>query len=285
MFKQIGDLEVHYEMHGEGYPLVLLHGGGSRSQTFEEMVPLLSKSFRICTYDLRGFGETKRPREPRLSYELWRQDLLRFLEAFGLDEVALGGWSLGGGVALDFAVNHPGWVTHLVIMGAASPRLERSDRSGFERRRQLIESGAKPEQIVAETFEFTRKAFSPDSIARKPHAVEAIRQEHLRNNPQSYLEMLDANEHRPNIGGRLGEICCPTLIIVGEHDGRTPVAMSEDLNKAIPTSFLKIIPNCGHFYSYEQPEVVSDAIVTFLEAFGAGTVREGAVGRSRERPA
>ena len=275
MFKQIGDLNVHYNVHGEGYALVLLHGGGSRAQTFEEMVSLLAKSFRVYTYDLRGFGETRRPSELKLSYELWRQDLWRFLDAFGIEKVALGGWSLGAGVGLDFTINHPDRVSHLIIIGAASPRLEHSDRSGFQRRRELIEKGATPEQIVAETFGFTKKAFSPYSIEHNPHAVEALRQEHLSNNPQSYLEMLDANEHRPDIGGRLGEIRCPTLIIVGEHDGRTPVPMSEDLNKMIPNSLLKIIPNCGHFYSYEQPQIVSDTIVTFLHAFGASKEKAG----------
>src|SRR3989442_139008 len=106
------------------------------------------------------------PPEPRLSYPVWRQDLLRFLDAFGLDTVALGGWSLGCAVALD---------------------------------------------------------------------------------------------------------------VVGKHDAPTPVAMAEDLNKAIPTSFLKIVPNCGHFSSYEQPERVCEVMTTFLEAFGAGrTERVGA---------
>jgi pimeloyl-ACP methyl ester carboxylesterase len=275
MFKQIGDLNVNYHAQGQGHPLVLLHGGGSRAQTFEEMVPRLAKSFHVSTYDLRGFGETKRPSEPRLSHELWRQDLLKFLDAFGLEKVALGGWSLGAGVALDFAISHPRRVTHLIIIGAMSPRLERSDRSGFQRRRELIEKGATPEQIVAETFEFTRQAFSPYTIEHHPQAVEALRQEHLRNDPRSYLEMLEANERRPDIGGRLGEIQCPALIIVGEHDGRTPVPMAEDLNKAIPNSFLKIIANCGHFYSYEHPDIVSDAVATFLHAFGAGQKQAG----------
>jgi pimeloyl-ACP methyl ester carboxylesterase len=269
MFKQIGDLDVHYDVHGEGYPLVLLHGGGSRAQTFEKMVPLLSSSFRVFTYDMRGFGETRRPSEPKLSHELWRHDLMRFLDAFGLTRVALGGWSLGGGVALDFTINHPERVSHLVVIGAVSPRLERTDPSGFERRRALIESGATQEQIVAETFEFTKKAFSPYSVQHRPEAIEALRQEHLRNDPHAYLEMLKANENRPKIGDRLGEIRCPTLILVGEHDGRTPVPMSEDLNKAIQSSFLRIIPDCGHFYSYERPDVVSSTIATFLEALGA----------------
>ena len=152
-----------------------------------------------------------------------------------------------------------------------------SDRSGFQRRRELIERGATAEEIVKETFEFTKRAFSPYSLEHKPQAVEALRQEHLRNNPAHYLEMLRANENRPKIGDRLGEIRCPTLIVVGEHDVRTPVALSEDLNKVIPNSLMKIIPNCGHFYSYEQPELVSHTMLGYLGAFGAagGAVQRG----------
>jgi pimeloyl-ACP methyl ester carboxylesterase len=96
-----------------------------------------------------------------------------------------------------------------------------------------------------------------------------LRQEHLRNNPRHYLEMLQANEDRPKIGDCLDEIRCPTLIIVGEHDGRTPLMMADDLNKAIPQSFLKIVPQCGHFYGYEQPAGVSETISSFLATSAA----------------
>lgn len=269
MFRKIGDMNVHYEVEGNGYPFVLLHGGGSRAQAFEAMVPILAKEFTVYVFDQRGFGETERPPEPKLSHQLWRDDLISFLDAFGLETIALGGWSLGGGVVLDATLNHSERISHMVTIGTSSPRLERSDRSGFDRRRKLIEGGANAEQIVAETFEFTKKAFSPHSLEHNPAAVESLRQEHLRNNPQAYLEMIIANEDRPKIGDRLGEISCPSLLIVGEHDGRTPVPMSEDLNKAIPGSLMKIIPNCGHFYGYEQPEATSQAIITFLKAFGA----------------
>jgi len=269
MFQKIGDLDVHYDVEGNGPPMVLLHGGGSRAQTFEEMAPILSASFRVYAPDLRGFGETRRPPEPRLSHELWLVDLLGFLDALGLDQVVLGGWSLGAGVCRNFVLHHPRRVSHLVLIGAMSPRLPSSDRSGFQRRRELIERGASAEEIVKETFEFTKRAFSPATLANKPEAVEALRQEHLRNNPAHYLEMLEANENRPKIADRLGEIRCPTLVLVGEHDVRTPLGMSEDLNKAIPSSLMKIIPDCGHFYSYEQPEVVSRIMLTYLKAFGA----------------
>src|SRR3989442_12265950 len=129
MFKRIGDLNVQYEVRGNGYPFVLLHGGGSRAQTFEHMVPLLAKAFRVYVFDQRGFGETERPPEPRLSYPVWRQDLLRFLDAFGLDTVALGGWSLGGAVALDVGVNHPERVSHPILIGSSNPAPASSDWS------------------------------------------------------------------------------------------------------------------------------------------------------------
>jgi len=81
---------------------------------------------------------------------------------------------------------------HVILIGANSPRLAASDRSGFEARRKLIESGATAEEIVAKTFEFTKGAFSPHSREHNPGAVEKLRQEHLKNDPQSYLEMLQA---------------------------------------------------------------------------------------------
>src|SRR3989442_10403909 len=155
MFKRIGDLNVQYEVRGNGYPFVLLHGGGSRAQTFEHMVPLLAKASRVYVFDQRGLGEPGRPPEPRLTYPVWRQDLLRFLDAFGLDTVALGGWSLGGAVALDVVVTPPERVSHLILIGSSNPRLPSSDRAGFPRRRELIEKGARPEQIAAEKFGFS----------------------------------------------------------------------------------------------------------------------------------
>lgn len=270
MFKQIRDLNVNYSIEGKGYPLVLLHGGGSRSSAYEEMVPILAKEFSVYTFDQRGFGDTVRPDQPSLSHDLWRDDVLAFLDSFELDKIALAGWSLGGAISLNFVLTYPERVSHLVLMGAASPRIEPSDRSGFDQRRKLIESGAKPEEIVAKTFDFTKKAFSPYSLENNPHAVEMVRQEHLRNNPQSYLEMVNANasSSRPDLGPRLGDITCPTLLMVGESDGRTPVYMSEDLNKAIPGSYMKIIPNCGHFYGYEQPELTCSSMLNFLKAQG-----------------
>ena len=268
MFKQVGDLNINYEVHGEGNPLLLLHGGGSRASCFEDMVPILSKDFKTYAYDQRGFGDTVRPENPPLGHDLWKEDLRAFMDSVDLKKAAIVGWSMGAAVALNFVLAYPDRVSHLILIGASSPRLTPSDRSGFNNRRELIESGATAEEIVEKTFEFTKNAFSAYSREHNPRAVEKIRQEHLSNNPQSYLQMLDAQANKPPLGPRLGEISCPTLVIAGDSDGRTPLENSVDLNKAIPNSYLKLIPDCGHFYGYEQPEFTSRAMVNFLKAFG-----------------
>ena len=267
-FKQIGDLNVSYEVEGEGPPLLLLHGGGARAQSFEDMVPILAKQFKVYTYDQRGFGKTVRPPQPALSHDQWRDDVLRFMDSFGLEKVALGGWSLGAATALNFVLEYPQRVSHLILIGAGGgPGVAQGDRSGFEERRKLLESGANAEEIVAKTFEFTRKSFSRYSQEHNPRAIEMVRNEHLSNDPKSYLEMLQANQNREDVNSRLEEITCPTLIIVGDEDSRTPVANSEAFNKTIPNSFMKVIPNCGHHYGYEQPEITCLSITNFLKAF------------------
>jgi 3-oxoadipate enol-lactonase len=80
--------------------------------------------------------------------------------------------------------------------------------------------------------------------------------------------MVEANRSKPDISGRLAEIAAPTLIIVGDADARTPVEMAGDLNAAITDSYLKILPRCGHFYPYEQPELTSRILVAFVNRCG-----------------
>lgn len=174
---------------------------------------------------------------------------------------------MGAGIALDFTVRYPERVGQLILIGVASPLRPLADRSGFDARLKLIQSGATAEEIVAKTFDFTKNAFSPYMASENPRAIEKVRQEHLGNDPRSYAERLLALQNPPSSASQLADVKCPTLILVGDADVRTPVQMSEDLDKAIRHSYLKIIPNCGHFYGYEQPEFASQIMINWLQAF------------------
>jgi pimeloyl-ACP methyl ester carboxylesterase len=267
MFTQVNDCNVHYEVSGEGKPLILVHGTGADAQSFEDMIPILSKDFKVYAYDMRGFGETIRPTQVPLSDTLWADDLAGLMGELGVEQAALAGWSLGGIVAMEFALRYPQMVSHLILIGSGSPLPTSTpmDRSGFETRRKLAEEGASIEEIVEKTFEFSKGAYSPHVVQNKPEALEKLRQTLLRNDPKSYADVIKAT--RSDFGPKLGEIGHPTLIIVGEDDTRTPVEMSEGLNKAIPNSYMKVIENCGHFYGFEQPEETCRVMMNFLKRF------------------
>lgn len=267
MFTQVNDCNVHYEVSGNGRPLILVHGTGADARCFEDMIPQLTKDFRVYAFDMRGFGETVRPTHVPLSDDLWADDLAGLMGKLGLAQAALAGWSLGGVVVMNFALRYPQMVNQLILIGSGSPLPTATprDRSGFETRRKLAEAGASIEEIVEKTFEFSKGAYSPSVVKNKPEAVEKLRQTLLRNDPKSYADVIKAK--RSDFGPKLGEIEHPTLIIVGEHDARTPVEMSESLNKAIPNSYMKIVKNCGHFYGFEQPEETCRVMTNFLKRF------------------
>lgn len=268
MFADLDDVKLYYTAEGAGRPVVLVHGIGADAHSWEDMVPHLAQHFTVFAVDLRGFGRTVRPGAPRLSYDVWVDDLGRFVQALRLEPVAFVGWSLGGAVGLNFALRYPRAVAQLVLIGTPSPLRPPSDRSGFDERLRLAQAGAPIEEIVEKTFAFTHNAFSPHTRTTNPAAVEKMRATLLRSDPGAYAEMVEANRGKPDISARLGEITAPTLVIVGDADVRTPVEMSEDLNKAITDSYLKILPRCGHYYPYEQPDPTSRAVVRFLQRCG-----------------
>jgi len=265
MHRRIADLDVNYEVAGSGEPVVLIHGAGADLLTWDEVVPHLVAHFRVWRMDQRGFGRTIRPRSPRLSLDVWTQDLLAFMDAQQIDRAALVGWSMGGAVALNFAARYTSRVSHLIPIGTPGPKWVPMDTSGFDARQRMADSGASVEQIVDATFEFTKAAFSRWSREHNAPAVEKMRLTLLRNDSGNYAEMVATLEGLSAYGALLGQITAPTLVICGAEDGRTPPTMSAAIHEGIRHSRLAIMPDCGHYYGYEKPAETAALIKEFLD--------------------
>ncbi len=264
MRRRIGDLDIAYEKDGTGPPLVLLHGSGADLIWWEDMVPHLATEFTVYRYDQRGFGQTVRPKEPKLSLAQWTADLLAFVDAFELEKPTLVGWSLGASVILDFAADHSDRCGVVIPIGSPGPERVVQDKSGFEMRQRLADSGASVEEIIDATFDFTEAAFSQWSREHNPQAVQKMRATLLRNSPSDYSEMVDAFDELSDFGPKLPVVKARVLIICGAEDGRTPPYLAEELHKALPSSQLVMLPDCGHYYSFEKPEETSRLIREFL---------------------
>lgn len=108
---------LYYEVQGEGEPLILLHAGGMDSKMWDAQFDYLSKQFRVIRYDLRGFGRSSKPEQPFYPVD----DLYQLMQHLGIKRASLVGLSMGSGVALNFALEHPEMVEKLVLASMSGP--------------------------------------------------------------------------------------------------------------------------------------------------------------------
>src|SRR5215216_4201762 len=120
-YAEVNGLEMYYEIHGTGEPLILLHGGVGAIEMFGEVLPLLAEGRQVIAADLQAHGRTADIDRP-LSFESMADDIAALIEHLGFEKADVMGYSLGGGVALQTAIRHPELVNKLVLISTAFQR-------------------------------------------------------------------------------------------------------------------------------------------------------------------
>jgi pimeloyl-ACP methyl ester carboxylesterase len=120
-YAPVNGLEMYYEIHGTGEPLILLHGGVGAIEMFGEVLPLLAQGRQVIAADLQAHGRTADIDRP-LSFESMADDIRALIEHLGLEEADVMGYSLGGGVALQTVLRHPQVVRKLVLVSTPFSR-------------------------------------------------------------------------------------------------------------------------------------------------------------------
>ncbi len=259
---------------GQGPPLILLHGGGSRASTFAELMPMIGGSYRVYAYDQRGFGGTSASASDEISHRAWADDLGACLDHIGSDRAVVCGWSLGAAVALNFASQHSDRVAALVLLGAPRPD-HKVDRRNFERRLAMIALGATAAEVVAATFDAVERGFSPWTPAHRPRAIERIRAEHLAQDVGLAARLVDAYCDREDLVAVLPQILCPVHLIVGADDPMCGVDAARVLASHLSQATLTVIPDCGHYYAVEQPALVVQAMLAGLVGSALSGIHPG----------
>lgn len=227
---KLNDVELYYEIYGEGEPLILLHGNGGSIQEFYKQIPELSKEFKIIAIDTRGQGQSKDFTKGDLSYKIFADDLKNLMDHLNLPKANILGWSDGGNTGLEFALKYPQSVNKLIIIGA----------------------NAFPEGVDGELLKNFKGKLKFMELANQPeHDAEK--------------RLLNLMVNEPNISKKsLNEIKNPVLVIAGENDVIRK-QHTEMLAKEIPNATLKIYPQASHYLPFEIADELNKDVVEFLK--------------------
>lgn len=263
-FAQVNGARLYYETAGEGPPLVLIHAGIADNRMWDNQFELFSKHFRAVRYDVRGFGKS----DVAKSVFSHRDDLCQLMRFLNIDKAYLIGLSMGGGMVIDFAIEHPEMVTALIPVA--------SGLSGHEPSSELK---AKEEQVdaafkagdVARTVELDVRTWV-DGPNRDPSQVDRTVREKVRqmdtDTTSRYVGQpapISGKPLQPPAISRLAEIRAPTMIIVGDQDVQDIMATSELLESGIANARRIVISGAAHMVNMEKAEEFNRLVLEFLQ--------------------
>jgi pimeloyl-ACP methyl ester carboxylesterase len=221
-YADVNGLHMYFEEHGEGPPLLLLHGGGGSAEYFSETIPFFASRFRVVAAEGMGHGRTGDDVARPFRYHELAEDIVELMRVLGIESASILGFSDGGIVGLDMAIHHPERVAKLAVTGANSHVDGYTEETQEEGR--SFDPAAEP---VSEAY----ARLSPDGAGHWPVFLARMKLMWTVE-PSFTLEQLRG-------------IRAPTLLIVGDADVVTPEHAVE-MFRAIPGAQLCVVPNAGH---------------------------------------
>ncbi len=256
------DVEIAYEVYGEGEPLLCIMGLGGTKELWEPQIEGLQDKFRLFVFDNRGVGASAVPKNPWTMADMAR-DAVAVLDAEGISSAHVLGVSMGGMIAKHVALNHSERVRRLIL--AATTAGAFIAPPGPEMLQLLTGAGAKTPQEVARNS--LRAMFTQEFIDREAEFCEKMMALQLRYLPprRGFMGQMNAVMAH-NTQGRLPEIIHETLVITGDLDELVPPRNSEVLAAGIPQAKLKVIPGTAHGFFFDRAADVNREVAAFLNA-------------------
>jgi 3-oxoadipate enol-lactonase len=254
----VNGVQLWVQEEGNGPPVLLLHGLGTNSDLWSDVVPLLVPRHRVLRLDLRGFGRSDAPADTPYSLGVWARDVQALLEARKASPAIVVGHGLGASVALELALDFPQPARgNVVVSGSASvtplaaptvrQHMELAERQGMAAvaalARQTIAAPARAD--LFERYQQALMLVKPASYARSARA----------------LMQADLSE-------RVSDVAKPTLVVVGQQDAVAPVAQSREIEEAVSGARLSVLPGIGHLVPWEAPQELARLVSDFAASAG-----------------
>jgi 3-oxoadipate enol-lactonase len=256
---RVRDIEINYKEEGKGEPLLLVHGLNGEHLGWAPVMGDLARVWRTIAVDLRGHGESGKPKET-YSIRAFAEDLHAFLREMHIPRAHVMGHSMGGAIAQELALGHPEAVASLVLVATFS-RPAAGLRRTFERLLRILrEKGYRffLDEVIS-------LAFTPAYLAAHPGEIAKVKKRRLAINDGAAIARAARACLEVNLTKRIGAIRAPTLVLCGWEDRFTPVALSEEIVQAIPGSTMKVMEGVGHSLFTENPRGFLEIVRPFLE--------------------
>ena len=254
---------IAVEHCGRGEFVLFLHGIGGNRSNWRAQLEAFGGSFHAAAWDARGYGASD-DYAAELEFGDFSKDLVRVLDCFKADKAHLVGLSMGGRIALDFALRHPERVASLVLastFAGFSESLTPEKQAEFLRLRlkPLVEEGREPVDLAPKVISGLVGPNAPAAVVQQMTASMAA----LRK--PSYIKAVKAAS-RFERSADLPNVRVPTLVISGEHDKQPLPSAGKAMAEKIPGAQFVLVRDCGHLVNVEQPVAFNDAVLNFLKA-------------------
>jgi 3-oxoadipate enol-lactonase len=256
-FLKVAGGTLAYDEAGRGPAVILLHGAFLDRHTWDLQMPALAAEHRTVRFDLRPFGESTLPEQPYKTTD----DLLTLMDALEIERAHLVGHSFGGGVAIDFALEHPTRVAGLALVnsgvtGAALPADEQKEAMQVFMSARQSEAGAVQAWLALSLWSASRA---------RPEVMKAIERATTTSAARFRMAAPPFVPITPPAIGRLGEIRPATLVVTGDRDTPGNRANADTVARGIPGARLVVIPGADHGIPFGWAKELNEAVLAFVK--------------------
>ena len=250
-------IDVSYRVQGNGPPLYMVHGIGSRKTTWDSLIAELQTHFTCVSYDFRGHGASPVPDTP-YSLDQLVEDLDTLRNKLGHAKIHIIGHSLGGMIGPAYARAHPENTLSVGLLSTAAGRYDK-DRAKLK----AVGEAMRNKGVIPVISTLVERWYTDEFITKRPDLIE-MRIKQVEDTPENvFLSVFDIYS-TTEMGSWLNEIECPCLVLTGELDGACNPRLNQFMDDQLPNSKLVILDGIKHSILVEGPERVIPPVRDFL---------------------
>ena len=265
-YEEVNGVRLYYEVYGQGDWLVLVHEFSGCAKSWEPQLAVFAQRYRVLVYNCRGYPPSTVPTDlGDYSQELSIEDLRQLMERLDVRRPFLGGFSMGGSIALNFALAYPDRVRALILAGTGTGS---ADKAQFAREFGPIAERFEREGVQKVAEDYLRSPTRIQLLRKNPAMWKKLYTEFLALSATGLAHTLRGVQlRRPTmyeLRDRLPALRVPTLVIVGDEDAPALDA-SRFLAATLPDATLVVLPETGHTLNLEEPSRFNGAVLDFLQ--------------------